>query len=89
DLRVRADEETLPTVGSPLAICGTVRNLPMLDRGVSASWSKVSGPGSVTFADPAALETTATFSQPGSYVLKLFADDGETQASVRLTVEVL
>ena len=36
-------------------------------------WSKESGPGEVTFADAGALETTATFSKPGDYVLKLTA----------------
>ena len=35
------------------------------------------GPGTVTFADPKALITTATFSAPGTYVLKLTADNGE------------
>lgn len=36
-------------------------------------WSKLSGPGHVTFADPAAVDTTATFSVPGEYVLELTA----------------
>jgi hypothetical protein len=35
------------------------------------NWSMVSGPGTVTFANPAALSTTATFSIPGTYVLRL------------------
>ena len=37
----------------------------------TAMWSKESGPGAVTFADPKALITTATFSALGPYVLKL------------------
>ncbi len=44
-------------------------------------WSKVSGPGDVTFANAAALDTTATFSEAGSYVLQLTADDGESIVS--------
>lgn len=52
------------------------------------TWSKASGPGKVTFADPAAAITTATFSEPGSYVLKLTADNGQTTASSTLNVEV-
>jgi hypothetical protein len=35
------------------------------------SWSKVSGPGSVTFADPNAAATTVTFSTAGDYMLRL------------------
>ena len=38
-------------------------------------WSKLSGPGTVTFADPNAAVTTATFSATGDYVLKAVADN--------------
>ncbi len=54
----------------------------------AASWSKVSGPGTVTFADPKAPVTTATFSAPGEYVLKVTAEDGESTASSTVTVKV-
>jgi DUF1680 family protein len=52
------------------------------------TWSKDSGPGQVTFADPKAPITTATFSAPGAYVLKLTADNGQTTAASILNVEV-
>ena len=51
-------------------------------------WSKVSGPGAVTFADDKAAVTTATFSTPGTYVLQVAADNGETRAASTLTVQV-
>jgi DUF1680 family protein len=51
-------------------------------------WSKHSGPGGVTFANPTALITSATFSTPGAYVLALTADDGETTATSTLSVKV-
>lgn len=51
-------------------------------------WSKVSGPGQVTFADPTALTTTATFGAPGAYVLQLTATNGETTATSTLNVKV-
>jgi DUF1680 family protein len=54
----------------------------------SGVWSKESGPGSVTFADPKALITTATFSALGSYVLKLSVTNGETSHSSTLRVSV-
>jgi hypothetical protein len=38
---------------------------------IMTTWSKVSGPGVVTFTDPNLLVTTATFSQPGTYVVQL------------------
>jgi uncharacterized protein len=53
-----------------------------------AAWSKVSGPGTVTFADPTAPVTTAAFSAPGEYVLQLGADNGSVKAASTLTVKV-
>ena len=38
-----------------------------------ARWEKASGPGRVIFADPNAPNTTATFSEPGEYLLQLTA----------------
>ena len=40
---------------------------------VTTAWTKDSGPGTVGFSAPAALETTASFSLPGVYVLRLTA----------------
>jgi hypothetical protein len=42
---------------------------------LTTTWSKVSGPGTVTFGNVSAGSTTATFSAPGSYVLRLTASD--------------
>lgn len=36
----------------------------------SVTWSKLTGPGIVTFANARTAETTATFSEPGNYVLR-------------------
>lgn len=55
---------------------------------VTASWSKDSGPGTVSFANAAAVDTTATFSEAGSYTLRLTADDGALSASATTTVNV-
>lgn len=52
------------------------------------TWSKVSGPGTVTFADANAPTTTARFSANGEYVLKVTASDGSTTASSTLAVRV-
>jgi len=54
----------------------------------TAKWSKVSGPGAVTFADPNATITTATFSANGEYVLKVVAANGAGSAESTLTVNV-
>jgi DUF1680 family protein len=62
--------------------------LPPAGSTLSGAWSKESGPGGVTFADPKALITTATFSTLGSYVLKLTVTNGESTHSSTLHVSV-
>ncbi|MGH7340082.1 MAG: Ig-like domain-containing protein [Candidatus Rokuibacteriota bacterium] len=66
------------TLPASAALAGTAGDdgLPDPPARLTVAWSKTSGPGSVTFADPAAATTTATFSAPGDYVLRLDADDG-------------
>ena len=54
----------------------------------AAVWSKESGPGEVTFADAKTGVTTATFSAPGAYVLKLTANNGQATASSTLAANV-
>jgi hypothetical protein len=69
---------------------GTVTDdgLPDPPASVTTTWSKVSGPGDVTFDDTSALSTTVSFSGLGSYVLRLTADDGELTSSDDMTVTV-
>ena len=55
---------------------------------VSKQWTKVSGPGVVTFGSPTATDTTATFDASGTYVLRLTASDGALSASDEVTVTV-
>lgn len=63
--------------------------LPIPPGVLTLRWEKVSGPGAVEFTQPTAPRTTARFSQPGAYVLRLRVDDGATSASDTLTVQVL
>jgi len=56
---------------------------------VSTTWSKVSGPGTVTFGNAAAVDTTATFGAAGVYVLRLTASDTELSASDDVQITVL
>jgi hypothetical protein len=49
-------------------------------------WSTVSGPGTVSFGDATAVDTTAQFSTAGTYVLRLTASDGDLTSSDDVTV---
>ena len=55
---------------------------------VDITWSRASGPGTVNFASPGSVATTASFSAPGSYVLRLSADDGQLATSDDVPVQV-
>ncbi|AUN30682.1 Tat pathway signal protein [Niveispirillum cyanobacteriorum] len=52
-------------------------------------WSKVSGPGEVSFADLTAAETTARFSEIGDYTLRLTGTAAGRVASDELRVRVV
>jgi hypothetical protein len=57
-------------------------------RALSLSWSKVSGPGAVIFADASAAVTTARFEVEGVYVLRLTANDTQLTGSDEVIVTV-
>jgi hypothetical protein len=69
---------------------GTVNDdgLPSPPSAVTTLWTKLSGPGTVSFTDAAAVDTTAGFTAIGVYVLQLTASDGELAASDTVTVTV-
>ena len=75
---VDAGPDQMITLPSPANLDGTVSDdgLPDPPAQVNTLWSKESGPGTVSFAVADAEDTTATFSAPGAYVLRLTADDG-------------
>jgi len=60
---------------SPISLAGAV-----IDDGLPAPfstlWTAASAPGPVTFGNPSALATSASFTAGGAYTLRLFADDG-------------
>src|SRR5262245_10032388 len=55
---------------------------------LTQTWSKVSGPGAVTFGNVNALATTANFAVAGTYVLRLTASDSALLSSDDVTVTV-
>jgi outer membrane protein assembly factor BamB len=83
-----ADQTLVLGASASLAASVTDDGLPNPPGKVQLSWSKVSGPGDVTFGNGAAAQTTVQFSMAGSYVLRLTANDGALTASDDLTVTV-
>jgi hypothetical protein len=74
---------------SQVILQGTAKDdgLPV-GSSLTTSWSKASGPGTVTFANASSINTTATFGTNGVYILKLAASDGVSTNSSNVTVIV-
>jgi len=89
-----------PTVDAGTNICTTVNATVRLTgsvsdngrpkaKGLRIEWEVLEGSGLVKFSDASAAKTTATFSTPGEYMLRLKGHDGELFASDILYVAVL
>lgn len=81
-------DQTTDTV-SAISLDATVTDDGLPGGALTYSWSKLSGPGSVNFGNANLVDTTASFSTVGSYVLQLAASDGELGGNNSLTVTVL
>ena len=81
---VNAGPDQTITLPAAATLAGSVTD----DGPFTSVWGKISGPGTVTFGNPNAQATTATFSLAGSYELSLTASDGATVVSDTITVTV-
>ena len=75
---------------SAAGLDGTVSDdgLPNPPGALTVTWSQVAGPGTATFGNKNAVDTTASFSAPGLYTLRLTASDGSLQSSDEMKVDV-
>jgi len=78
---------TTVTMPNALTLTGTVTDSSGLTP--SVTWTEVSGPGTVTFANPSQASTNITFSQIGTYVLELTATDSVNTGFAQFTVTAL
>ncbi|WP_315822930.1 glycoside hydrolase family 127 protein [Paraflavitalea speifideaquila] len=66
-------------------LAGTVKSVTPVSN---TAWTKVSGPGTVSFSNAGDKNGTARFSAPGRYIIKLSATEGQQTAASTLTVKV-
>ncbi len=87
---VNAGPDQTITLPSGANLDGTVTDdgLPNPPATVTVSWTKQSGPGTVTFGNANAVDTTASFSTSGTYVLRLTASDSALSAYDEVTITV-
>ena len=57
-------------------------------RQLTIEWKTLKGPGTVTFSNPRAARTRATFTTPGTYELELTATDSEFTTTLRVIAKV-
>jgi len=87
---VTAGVDRVVVLGGKTYLAGMVKTLAGKGgASTTATWSKESGPGTVTFANAGEQTTTATFSAVGNYVLKLTAGKAPLSTSSTLTVKVV
>ena len=85
---VNAGSNQAITLPARAVLNGTVNDDGLPYNSLTLGWTRVSGPGSVTFSASTAAQTTAAFSAAGVYVLQLVASDGVLSGSSQMTVTV-
>ncbi len=77
------------SAGAGLLLDTTVTPLPARSGSLSLAWTKLSGPGSVSFTRPTSASTAASFSAVGDYVVRLTANDGVASTFRDIPVRVI
>ena len=87
---VDAGSDRIIDFGKTVSLDGTITDdgLPIPPGALTITWTQLSGTGTVSFGNANAVDTTATFSSSGDYVLELRADDGGMAAADTVTVTV-
>lgn len=75
--------------GSVAPLVGSVTDSVYPCAVITSLWTKVSGPGTVTFVNSAAPTTNASFSASGVYVLRLTGNNGLNSASDDIQITVV
>ena len=85
---VDAGEDQVVELPSAAVLDGDVQDDGLPEDALSVVWHKVNGPGDVSFKDATQEDTSAYFSEAGTYTLSLTADDGLLSESDQVEVTV-
>jgi Right handed beta helix region len=87
---VSAGSDLVVTLSQSANLDGTVTDdgQPSPPSSVTSTWTQVSGPGVVTFGNASTVDTSATFSATGTYVLRLTVNDSALSSSDDVQVSV-
>lgn len=84
--RVAVNEDRMVVLGGKTYLGGTVK---ILKGSGAVEWSRESGPGRVTFDNPNRIDSAASFSEVGDYVLRLTSIMGNLKDFDTLRVKVV
>src|SRR6185295_8039115 len=86
---VSAGSSQTITLPASTSLSGTASDdgLPTASS-IALTWTKVGGPGAVTFGSPSLSSTSASFSSAGTYALRLTATDGALTSTADVVVTV-
>jgi hypothetical protein len=82
------NNHTITLPNNSVNLDGTVTDDGLPSGATNTEWSMVSGPGTVTFGNSNLVDTTASFSTDGTYVLRLVASDTALSATDTVTIIV-
>ena len=85
---VNAGADQIITFPAAASLSGTVTDDGLPNNNLTVAWSKISGAGNVTFANPNSASTTASFTTSGVYVLRLTVSDGLLSTSDEISITV-
>ncbi len=85
---VDAGVDQLIELGHSLFLDGTVTDDGLPDGSLTTVWTKVDGPGNVTFVDASRADTEVQIGTAGEYSLRLTADDGALQVYDQVLITV-
>jgi hypothetical protein len=85
---VNAGSDQTVTLPDSAMLSATVSDDGLPGGTLTHNWTRISGTGSVIFGAPASSTTSASFSEAGSYVLRLTVSDGALSASDDVAVTV-
>ncbi|HEX7077594.1 MAG TPA: LamG-like jellyroll fold domain-containing protein [Candidatus Eisenbacteria bacterium] len=74
-------DQTVLVPATSAALNGSAYDDDLPSGTLSSTWTLVSGPSAVSFADPSSPSTTVTLGAEGTYVFRLTASDGSLSAS--------
>lgn len=87
--RVEAGVDRVVMLSGATHLEGWVRDDGKPNPVPTVEWSRLAGPGAVSFSNPTALATSARFAAVGDYALQLQADDGALRSSATVRVRVI